>query len=362
MSGLLQLFLRSNTATTSFGPKKGRHWDRSKHEIRIWGPNELAFGDHLVDPVSGPRSPESSRERSESRTSLVGVEKISMESLQSPPFRSSKWNSPSTPNRAELQGTSTAPTIPEPAKELPGQSPDVKHTRKQSYSLFPSELTTSPARQELASVYDITSLAPPPPLHFSSKGHKRDSSVISSATVQIGLRLSQAPEPSEEDLNTLPLPSTTYDPTSTSKSAAPSSSPFLVPQSIPTARSKSPSPLQLQIPEPPIRSPLRPSPLANTTTRGPEHSPTRAAVDKDLPPTPGLQLATGLENLKLRESKTQLSPAVYSPEKEKKAMVGLPLGSKPSPLRGNPAQAPQRSNSGRIIQQDQRKQQGKEWI
>src|SRR5437763_1008408 len=103
MSGLLQLFLRSNTATTSFGPKNGRHPDRSKHQIRIWGPNELTFGDHLVDPVSGPRSPGSSRERSESRTSLVGVKKISLESLRSPPFCPSKWNRLSAPNRAELQ-------------------------------------------------------------------------------------------------------------------------------------------------------------------------------------------------------------------------------------------------------------------
>src|SRR4051794_15449895 len=75
MNGLLHLFLRSNTATTSFGPKTGKSWDRKKHEIRMWGPNELAFTNHLVDPVLGPRTPDNYSTRSESRAELVELEK-----------------------------------------------------------------------------------------------------------------------------------------------------------------------------------------------------------------------------------------------------------------------------------------------
>jgi hypothetical protein len=322
-SGLLHLFLRSNTATTSFGPKNGRHWNRDKHQIRIWGPNELAFGTHLVDPVSGPRTPTRELEsRADSRASLVGPEKgrvMSMESLRSPPFRSPNRFNPLASNQNAVEQKAIMPTIPEPTAE--STSTFRGHARKQSYSLFPTE-TTSPTKgpentRPAESVYDISDLAPPPAIFGpGASRHRRDSSIASSATVQIGLRLSHAPTPSMEDASTMPLPPTTYGATllpSTTFSANTAKPSTSVPLSSFNANPpRAASPLKLQTenkPEPTVRSPHRPSPL-NTNVKSPVQSPVLGSINKTLPPTPKPLAAVA------RESNTQLSPAVYSPEKK----------------------------------------------
>src|SRR5271170_2797171 len=83
LAGLLQMFLRSNTATTAFRPKGTPGWSCRGHEIRLWGPNELGFDGHMLEPVSGPRSPASIG----SRASLIENEKrrpLSMDSIRSP--------------------------------------------------------------------------------------------------------------------------------------------------------------------------------------------------------------------------------------------------------------------------------------
>ena len=358
MSGLLHLFLRSNTATTSFGPKSGRRWSRDKHQIRIWGPNELAFGAHLVDPVSGPRTQIRELEsRADSRASLVGPEKgrvISMESLSNPPFRSPNGSSPLGSNPNTVEQKAIMPTIPGPTAE--SSSPSRGHVRKQSYSLFPTEMT-SPTKgpqnpRPAESIYDISDLAPPPAIFGpGSWRHRRDSSIASSATVQIGLRLSHAPTPSMEDASTMPLPPTTYGatllPSTTFKANAPKPSTSVPLSTFNTAAPRAASPLKLQTenikPEPPIRSPHRPSPL-NTNVL----SPVSASINKTLPPTPKALAAV------VRESNTQLSPAVYSPEKKTPGpskVVTTPQ-SATNPIRnntlgdGSPTRVA-RSNSGR---------------
>jgi hypothetical protein len=319
MSGLLHLFLRSNTTTTSFGLKSGKHWNRDKHQIRLWGPNELAFGTHLNDPVAGPEA--STREldsRATSRASLVGPEKgrtISMDSLVSPRFQPSSKFDPLASNPSDEQKV-MVPTSPRPA---PSPSSTRAHTRKQSYSLFPSEMT-SPTKslqntRPAESVYDI-SYMPPPPAIFGPDGsrHGRNSSITSSATVRIGLRLSHAPNSSAEKPSQSPLPPTTYDApllppaVFTPKPSKPSTS---VPLSTFNTNSRGTLPLMLDTgfkPEPPLRSPRRPSPL--NTNISPVQSPILSSINKTLPPTPR-PLAT-----LIRESNTQLSTAVYSPEKK----------------------------------------------
>ncbi|TVY68669.1 hypothetical protein LSUE1_G008035, partial [Lachnellula suecica] len=213
ISGLLQLFLRSNTATTSFGPSGSR--DRKKHEIRIWGPNELVFNNQMLSPINGPRSsPRQVESRSDSRASLVGFEKevgrpISLDSLD-PPNRYDDSLPKSTIEPKTL--------LTNPEFMFRPTSPAARgHASKPSYSLFPTEQDgsdklsiLSPRKQEPTSIYDISGLAPPPAVF--AKGHRRDSSVASSATVQIGLRISHAPPiMSQEPLSPLPLPSTTYN-------------------------------------------------------------------------------------------------------------------------------------------------------
>lgn len=319
MSGLLHLFLRSNTTTTSFGPKGGRHWNRDKHQIRLWGPNELAFGTHLDDPVAGPVASKRELEsRASSQASLVGSEKgcvISMNSLVSPHFESPAKLGPlaSYPHSDEFKAMT-------PTSAPVAQSPSSTraHTRKQSYALFPKE-NSSPTNlkplqstRPAESVYDIT----PPPAIFGPEGsrHVRNSSISSSATVQIGLRLSHAPNSSADSSSHVPLPPTTYGaallppPLFNSKTTKPSSS---VPLSSFNASSRGTLPLMLDTgfkPEPSLRSPRRPSPL--NTKISPVQSPVLGSINKTLPPTPR-PVAT-----LARESNTQLSPAVYSPVKK----------------------------------------------
>ena len=52
---MLQMFLRSNTATTAIMPKGAPGWG-PRGQLRLWGPNELGFDGHILEPVSGPRS------------------------------------------------------------------------------------------------------------------------------------------------------------------------------------------------------------------------------------------------------------------------------------------------------------------
>jgi hypothetical protein len=330
ISGLLQLFLRSNTATTSFGPRSSR--GRKKHEIRIWGPNELVFNNHLMEPVGGPRSPP--RElatRSESRSSLIRFEKetgrpISLESLpRSPPFEMlTRYNNPLASNAVEPK------TLTNPESAYGAVTPAARaHTRKPSYSLFPAEQGSpvklsapSSRQQEPTSIYDISDLTPPAPIFGpgSRLGHKRDSSMASSATVQIGLRISHAPSPSQDDMSTLPLPSTTYNANA--------------------QKPQPPSPLQIKTSNfisPPPRSPFRPSPL--NTKSSPTQSPEAMhLMNKTLPPTPKANIPIS----RLNEANIQLSPTVYSPEK-KVAQTPQSATVPKNPLRGNPLGSPSSS-------------------
>ncbi|TAQ87056.1 hypothetical protein B7494_g4621 [Chlorociboria aeruginascens] len=351
MTGLLQLFLRSNTAMTSFGPKSEGMYDPRKYHIRIWGPNELAFGNHLVDPVPRPELTDSRtslmdiESRRSSRATLVAFEKgrfISMDALNSPTVESPMKYSPKALTMSPV-------SIPEPAMFSPQSR---THSRKQSYSLFPVSSPLKPATSNIPATppsNNFPVLELPPRLHVSgilsrSPGHRRDSSIASSATVQIGLRLSHAP-PSEEDIQNLPpaLPSTIYN-------AA-------------NARPASPLPLKIQThnltpSSVPTRSPLRPSPLIYSTfSPSPEVTPIEVSpaleVNKTLPPTPKVGVPTNGFNIGTsQQDKLKLSPDVYEPEK-RKSRRGSPLIVRQTPLKGTPLGSPssppprpERSNSG----------------
>jgi hypothetical protein len=338
---------------------------------------------HLVDPVTGPRTQRELSSRATSRASLMGAEKgrsISMDSLNSSPT----LNNPFSPKSFDEIGD--MPSRPGPAA---GFKSSRGHSRAPSYSLFPPEGSSPSKGQQPTSVYDISDLAPPPVVHYTGgPRHRRDSSIASSATVQIGLRISHAPSPSREDVSAMPLPSTTYkftatSPTkaatstlpSTSYAAAPlpsttyasgSTNPFLPAAARPAPP---PSPLKNQTNVPssasvtlPPRSPRRPSPLNTTAAKSPQPSPTHSLINKTLPPTPKAflpKLDTAQPPLLVRQSTTQLTPAVYSPQKKIKTsglgeVRGAPMSATlPSSLQagrgplGSPLSPPKRSNSGR---------------
>lgn len=337
MSGLLQLFLRSNTATTSFGPRgEDDAWDHQKHEIRMFGPNELAYSNHLTEPVSGPRTADDEFDnRADSRLGLVdGYEKnrvVSMESLQSPPFRSPiQYKNASRGDHDTPLEQVGMPTLPSPSVASTTQSNlrQNGHARKKSYNLYPSPIGASPLRPQpdLHSEYD-DKLVPPPAI-FGGRGHRRDSSVASSATVQIGLRLSHA----LQDMTQPAMPASAYTAI--------------------TAQSVSPPPLiatQGAASETLGRAAIRPSPL-QTDFRPVVQSPAQgSSINKTLPPTP--KVRSPARAAQPRVSTTQLSPAVYSPQKKVSSPRELTTPRSAGALRKSPLTSPvtqvERPNSQR---------------
>ncbi|EGZ74817.1 hypothetical protein NEUTE2DRAFT_103894 [Neurospora tetrasperma FGSC 2509] len=192
MTGGLYLFLKSNTIST-IGPKN----KDADYENRREGYNKteryesggLDFDSHIMRPVTSPGQVR----RMGSNASLLRTAKDKAE------------NSPTTPTFLFR-----APTIPQHAQTPSAAS----HMRKESYSLFPirppttrpsatplPSITYAPAASQLA---DADTLKPPPSMGFlAARGHRRNSSLCSSATVQIGLRLS-----SVEDVSPLLSPGT----------------------------------------------------------------------------------------------------------------------------------------------------------
>ncbi|RKF59837.1 hypothetical protein OnM2_056001 [Erysiphe neolycopersici] len=188
LNGLLHLVLRSNTLNTSFGPKTENCWDIRKHDNRLFGFNELALYNPLFDPVPGPAamSPHSTRysNRSYQRGSMI-ASKIDVEKSLSISY-------------AETD-------------TLIGKTLVRQNTSPVSYSLFPHRDLYQSENQRTASIYDPRDLDLPLPTFFRNSRHTRNSSDSSVATVQIGLRLSQAPMDNLLDSYNYRLPATTYN-------------------------------------------------------------------------------------------------------------------------------------------------------
>lgn len=174
------------------------------------------------------------------------------------------------------------------------------HARNPSYSLFPNDqisprtiVPQSIPQPYAESIYDISDLEPPPAIFGGGGRHRRDSSIASSATVQIGLRLSNGMAAFQPE----PLPSFP-----------------------PSTYAQKQIPLQiLPKPEPVVHSPRRPSPLVtNISPLSPIRSP---SVNKTLPPTPKPATSS--------PEKSVLSPAVYSPERKATSPQRNPLRNNP---------------------------------
>ncbi len=347
MAGFLQMFLRSNTTTTSFRPKDASGWSRERREIRFWGPNELGFDGHILQPVSGPQSPASIG----SRSSLIESEKrqpLSVDSIRSPIRSKSSGNLDKSAGEVVEKPANPGPLLKPEAAALE-RKPTTCHQRKQSYSLFPPEPNTvsSSSKQELrpsstwkipesrikytmAGIFRPSSfqrqvveppfnasdlLAPPPPLSCvnlclpislfagNSRRHRRDSSIQTSVTVEIGLRLSHAP-------TELQCPSS------------------------PRSRRASPL-LRLQTNLSPIfsRSPLAPSPLKRDAVRSPLSAEQRAARMKTLPPIP--RHSTLSDVSAAPESTSTLSPTVYTPQGVKRSATTA-MSPPPRPTAASP--------------------------
>lgn len=337
MTGLLQLFLRSNTATSSFKPRNSPGFVK-EHEIRFWGPNELGFGGHLLQPVLGPGyNGNNDMER------LVDDEKkrrMSADSAQEMPYTKATYYQPQL---AKGLNTQNMPAMPEPtAAGLSTLSPtrNTARPRERAYSLFPGNeptpnekateaLTTSfaepttqapgrtpatgptflaPSSRDISteSIYTIGDLVVPPPLFADATRHSRTFSTASSATVQIGMRISHAP-PQAPALSTMPLPSTTYIPPTSASALTLSTTPLAAP---PSKRSPSPAPSSVYTVFSNSSSrAASPAPVTDRTFLGTLLKEERDTRMKTLPPTPR-RSASPMTNSEAEMER--LSPTVYS--------------------------------------------------
>ena len=312
MTGGLHLFLRSKTLST-IGPKdKIGEYERQKlkHQIRVRGPSDPDFRGHMMQPVSTPPL-----QRTDSTDTLIEREKEEDAVLESPSSIYSIISRPNPLRSNAVYPVAGLPRSPSPVQMSAITSPS--HARKQSYSIFPSSSAASMKSMTLlpATTYSPSAvkpsrdtLKPPPSVKTLMSRHRRDSSMASSATVQIGLRLS-----SVEDM---PPMNPKFNDSQTHL---------------------------LNCPKEKAKLDSRPSPFAQAETasvseddylpdESPRRSPVKDARMKTLPPVP-----TNITAEMEKEDDFKLSPTVYSPRSPTKAKL-------PSP-RGVGFSVPQRSNS-----------------
>ncbi|GKT77714.1 hypothetical protein ColTof4_10137 [Colletotrichum tofieldiae] len=316
MTGGLHLFLRSNTLST-IGPRQNEKWvserNKLKAGIRVYNGDD-DYENHMMNPVGRARS----LRRMDSIDSLVH-EKEEEARIESPsgsptyanPLRSNAvWE----PARSPLR-------TPKPAQVSTYQIPKT-HARKRSYSLFPSEqqngntksITLLPAKTyapgaRILDEDEMMLLRPPPSIHPQGIRHRRDSSLASSATVQIGLRLS--------NVDDMPPLNSHYFQNNASVNSL----------SCPDDRDS--------------EAPKRPSPLAqvdvasdNGSSDSEEDdtlvsSPIRREKDvrmKNLPSVPKVTVPRQSQLKDQEPEQLTLSPAVYRPESPQKTRVTSPQG------------------------------------
>ncbi|KAI5865439.1 hypothetical protein GGS23DRAFT_426865 [Durotheca rogersii] len=206
-TGGLHLFLRASTIAIIRPKTKLAEFERQKlkQQVQVRG-TTMDFNGHMLRPVSGPQY----LTKTESQESLMNEKSDTVErgdgkfqfGLSSPnPLRSN----------AVLDAAAQLPRAPEPA-QLYSVTPANAHSRKRSasYNIFPSNNPGNTASVALLQPTAYTpnpqpniassqntfddsenTLKPPPTIRESwYSNHRRKSSVGSSATVRIGLRLS----------------------------------------------------------------------------------------------------------------------------------------------------------------------------
>ena len=165
--------LRSNSDNMALRPLQAP-WAQRKG-WRFFGESDLEIGHHMETPVVPEHD---------------GPYRRLVEEKNANPF------SPKSDRTMEGALPARRPLSLAPSASRPVTAPSIRHSRKRSaYSLFPMEAPE--LKRPASSIYadnDGEGLMPPRPTLF--RRHRRESSEFSSATVQIGLRLSNfaAPE------------------------------------------------------------------------------------------------------------------------------------------------------------------------
>ncbi|EGY17781.1 uncharacterized protein VDAG_01463 [Verticillium dahliae VdLs.17] len=203
LTGGLHLFLRANCLAT-IGAREQCEKDRKKLKegIRVW-PGDYDYNSNAGSP-SRSRAPE----RLDSSVAYGKMEEERIESPTGTPTYDSR-NAPRLP-ALRPPTVPSGPTIVEPTPPASTLQVIKDQIRKSTYSLFPRDssgarsftllpattyspnATTPRGEKFIDNDDDMQSLVPPPLVHAGGVRHRRDSSMHSHATVQIGLRFSNA--------------------------------------------------------------------------------------------------------------------------------------------------------------------------
>ncbi|KAI0552628.1 hypothetical protein F4679DRAFT_74968 [Xylaria curta] len=302
MTGGLYLFLRSSTLS-SFAPKNKLDEYESQqmnHHTRMPKANGTDFGNHIVKPIMVSQW---LRETHLQEKQPAPNDVSQMEPRSATTFRSMDDTNPLRSNAVFKQFSA-----PRSSTDTQTPSSTTPIRKVSSYALFPNKnsgnttskillpsTTYSPNTSEIASNDCCNTFLPPPSVRLPGARHRRDSSLVSSATVQIGLRLSNVEDVRPMTVSTIGGVERTHE-------------------------LGCPNNLKVEIPN-------RPSPLMvpGSTTSSPSSQRTLVAsqVDatmKTLPPIPQ-SFRTEAER-----APPMLNPTVYSPNSPTKGKVPSPKG------------------------------------
>lgn len=401
MTGGLHLFLRSTTIST-IGPRgKDGEYERyrMKDRIRRYGGSEPDFQGHMMGPVGGGIDLRrmlsdaslisgTVQDRKEDEAGVLVNRNLSPSYEVSPrrpnPLRSNAFYPMdlTSDSATAVSIQAPAPVQMSSASVFSSSAMSAASTRKVPFSpattkslvLLPAT-TYTPGSVRMISAnnngrYDMSSLKPPPSMNNLTAGrHRRDSSMVSSATVQIGLRLSNV-----EDFSPMDSQIMDKDVYSLYMSGADDSGAAAATKEAEQQRMAAAILAQQQQPLPPsqLAPARRPSPLSNLGRLAINHNredsiaiedaspirdPIKDARMKTLPPVPRPQDSIVLESSQTLSQKAYnpdedifangptLSPSVYSPQQSPtKALLTTKL---PSP-RGVGFAPVSRSNSSAV--------------
>lgn len=348
------LFLRVNAQRMVIKPI-GTPWEK-RRKIRLFGPSDLEMN------ISAPMA---KRMTNQDDVNYYAPEKQRVElpaaTIQSPrdkaPLLRGDFGSPLSAQTSEpANWPIPAETNEVPATRTAAQSSPHKRT-KSTYSLFPTKVEeapqlpatvfsptkadkgkqkafksvwSTPSNGDTRSVTNVSDGLPwlqPPPALFSARQHRRDSSQGSTATVQIGLRLSVAPAAIAAGDNAALKRILTPPPRVEElirKNTESSEDSLNLPIQQPSSNA-TPSPERADSPPKPATSTVTPASSSTYDNYIP-----RQGRNKVLPPTPTFtRQMSGLRMNPITTSPT--SPPKASPGSPSGGKVGLPPRPKPTP-------------------------------
>ncbi|KAK4147184.1 uncharacterized protein C8A04DRAFT_9192 [Dichotomopilus funicola] len=197
MNGGLYLFLKSS-ATSTIGPtdKAGEYENRrarhkmTHHEPNDSGDDDDSFSNTTLNSTTAPRG----LRRVDSEASLITARKGEDDGVDNRSISASlRGGEQSRDSFRSHRLVSAVASVLMPKAPEPARAPPATHARKRSYSLFPRAVMGPKSSLLLPSTTysPADALKPPPSMaNLAKLRHRRDSSLVSSATVQIGLRLS----------------------------------------------------------------------------------------------------------------------------------------------------------------------------